>query len=392
MKSKTLLLILCATFLGSATAQAQLTDKVSLHGFGTWGYGQTDGNDYLTGSEGGRYDFVEAGFNINAAVASKLRINTQVTWHPQGEALEVALEYVFGEYRISDFFKIRAGKVKHPFGIFSEVYHVGTLRPFLSLAQGVYGPTGIVAEEYNGVGISGSYFGSTWGLEYDLYGGQVLSENEAPFAEEEHEDEGGHSRAHLDDAIGGRLRFHTPLEGLEVGVSSYTGTFLEADGAPRQTNMGAHGEYTFNQVTLRAEYVRQTVEETLNTDAFYVEASYQINASLQVAGRYDWLNTTLKEEHHEAEVASSYFDHQDIGFGVNYWLDPSFVFKVAVHSVKGNRFALPGLGANLLDEEHGEEEGGGHEDDINLGKTFESQIPGLDNRTFLFQAGLQFSF
>ena len=39
-----------------------------------------------------------------------------------------------------------------PFGNYTEIYDVGTLRPFYHLPQATYGPTGQIAESYDGIG------------------------------------------------------------------------------------------------------------------------------------------------------------------------------------------------------------------------------------------------
>jgi len=80
--------------------------------------------------------------------------------------------------------KLRAGKVKQPFGISAEVFDVGTRRPFFELPQAVYGPIGLVGESYKGIGFTGSFdVQGGWGLAYDLYGGgQEHKEYVAPEA------------------------------------------------------------------------------------------------------------------------------------------------------------------------------------------------------------------
>jgi hypothetical protein len=50
-----------------------------------------------------------------------------------------AYDYGFAEWRFSDALRLHAGRMKHPFGIYSEIFDVGTLRPFYTLSQSVYG-------------------------------------------------------------------------------------------------------------------------------------------------------------------------------------------------------------------------------------------------------------
>ena len=70
---------------------------------------------------------------------------------------DVELDYAFAEWFVSDALKIRMGRVKHPFGLYGEIFDVGTLRPFYLLPQSIYGPNGFTAKAYNGVGLTGNY-------------------------------------------------------------------------------------------------------------------------------------------------------------------------------------------------------------------------------------------
>ena len=70
---------------------------------------------------------------------------------------EFSLDWGFAEYRIHDLLRLRAGKMKNPFGIFMEVKDVGTLRPFFSLPYSIYGAGNMASEAYLGAGLTGSY-------------------------------------------------------------------------------------------------------------------------------------------------------------------------------------------------------------------------------------------
>ncbi len=104
------------------------------------------------------------------------------TERPTGISISPAI--TTGATTFSQKLKLRAGKVKQPFGISAEVFDVGTRRPFFELPQAVYGPIGLVGESYKGIGFTGSFdVQGGWGLAYDLYGGgQEHKEYVAPEA------------------------------------------------------------------------------------------------------------------------------------------------------------------------------------------------------------------
>jgi hypothetical protein len=114
---------------------------------------------------------------LSARPVEKLRVSTLFELEQQegAQKLEPALEYAFAEWKFSEALRVRAGRVKLPFGIYTEILDVGTLRPFFTLPQGVYGPTGTVVPGYNGIGLTGRWsHGGTWALQYDVYGGGHL--------------------------------------------------------------------------------------------------------------------------------------------------------------------------------------------------------------------------
>ena len=104
----------------------------------------------------------------------KLSIVAQI----RGEAVNgddnFELDYAFAGWSFSDALELRIGRVKHPYGIYGEIFDVGTLRPLYQLARSVYGPVGFTARAYNGVGLSGWLdWDSGWALQYDVYYGQI---------------------------------------------------------------------------------------------------------------------------------------------------------------------------------------------------------------------------
>jgi hypothetical protein len=322
----------------SAIAQDS-SERVAVHGFGEWAYGKTNGNQYLVGDHGGRYDDASLALNVVASVTERLRIVGEAAWHDNPEGAEAHLHYSFAEWTFSDKLKLRAGKVKQPFGISGEVFDVGTLRPFFELPQSVYGPTDLVGESYKGIGFTG-YVGlkGGWGLTYDLYGGgQELEEYKAPanvLLGIEFTESTGLERTR--NMVGGRVVAETPVLGLLLGASSYTGHEL---GSGRRTGVGAQVEYLAGPWSVRSEFTHETVKEELVANASYVEVAYHIDPHWQIAGQYDRLTTALLPVPEPA--APSLLHHEEVALGLNYWWNPNFVFKLSFHHVDGNRFAGP---------------------------------------------------
>ena len=81
----------------------------------------------------------------------------------------------------------------------------------------------------------------------------------------------------------------------------------------------------------------------------------------QVAARYEWMSMEVVD----AVVSltpDSFFEHQSAAVGVNYWINPNFVLKVAYHIANGNRCARPSELADLI----AAFQQGGFEEETNL--------------------------
>ena len=341
--------------------------ETSFHGFGNWAYGDTNHrNDYTVGETDGSYDNFTGGLNFSAQPHEQLRVQGQIEAHQD----EVEFEWMFAEWYFDEMLQARVGRSKHPFGIYSEIHDIGTLRPFFTVPTSVYGPNGISAESYDGIGFTGRYdFAASWGLAYDLYGGQISLEEESPLAvlEEDDEEEMGHGGHKAKNVIGGRLVLQTPIEGLSVGSSAYWGQVRTHEASHDHLVWGFQGEYLTDDISIRTEYYHHTEGDDLTVDAVYVEAAYRFFEKFQLAGRWEWSDDDADGS---GGLPSSLKEHQEVAVGLNYWFTPNFVMKTSYHHIWGNRFAFPS--------------------EDRLTTTIESGL--LRDKTDMVVAGLQFSF
>lgn len=346
--------------LAAPTMAANLSDSTNIHGFGGWAYGQTNGSDYLTGSEEGDYGNAEFYLNIQSQPSEKLSISAQVGWLNDSVESYVDFDFAFAEYAFSHAARVRIGRVKHPYGIYGEIQRVGTLRPFLTLPQGIYGPFGLIGNGYNGVGLTGDvYTDNGWELGYDLYGGQLQDDLALPNLlvwaftgdPDQFNDGIGRFEERLDELIGFRLNVSTPVAGLRFGFSGYTGTLnseLFADGTNREL-LGAHLEYQDKGLLIRAEYMNLEQGEPPNgrdhvdalIDSYYLEAAYRFTNHWELAARYDVLDEEISVGGVDAVLPrfiEESTNHEDLSFGVTYWFDSHFAVKASYHMVTGLAF------------------------------------------------------
>lgn len=370
MSRRVVIALAVATVALARSARADdLAERVQLHGFGSWTFGDTNVNRYLAGEPDREYRNTTLGLSVDANPSERLRVVGQAFWRNTDEGTKADFDYAFAEWKFSDSFRLRAGQVKMPFGIYSEVARIGTLRPFLDLPQGVYGPIGLTGEHYRGVGITGrKALGTRWALAYDAYGGGMVLEEFLPpeaFLLGEPTDVSTEFEE-TNDLIGARIVLETPVDGLRFGSSAYTGK--ETGVNARRTVYGFQAEYATGPWSLRSEFAHETVKDDLKVDGFYVEAAYRLSPHWQVAAQYDHLTSAVFEAPDPA--VPSLLDHEEFAVGLNYWFSPGFALKLDYHRVDGNRFAAPDL------EEFAE--------------TVESGR--LNTKTNLVQFGAQFSF
>lgn len=348
-RAKTTLSIAMITLaLASATTAGAESGAIEIHGYGGWSYGRSNASDnrYLASSREGESEYTNLAVAFAAQPSERVRINAQVWWEAAAGEEELAtVDFAFGEWRVSDALRLRLGKVKHPFGIYTEVFDVGTIRPLFWLPQSVYGSSGTVAEAYHGIGITGSTFtDNDWRLEYDGYIGEVrldhsdladaFEDAEAPEDAEAIESD----EVDLRDLVGGRLTVTLPVFEVRLGLSAYTGR-LEIASGERHSCLGAHAEYLSDAWSLRSEYTRLRESAALTSNALYLELARRLDAAWQIAARID--HSDLQLDGIDTSAAPSLLEHQDLTVGLNYWFDPDFVVKLSASRVDGNRFAAP---------------------------------------------------
>ncbi len=339
--------------LPSAGSAAGPLDTVEIHGFGGWAYGNTDHLSYAVGTPDGKYDNAEFALNVSAHPSPRLSVVAQVfsrADNSTADSQSARLDYAFAEWFVSDALKIRIGRVKHPFGLYGEIFDVGTLRPFYLLPQSIYGPNGFTAKAYNGVGLTGSHsFRSGWGIQYDLYGGEIEGDFEVPGVLSTDPSLFLEPKVSLGftvkDTIGGRFVVSTPIEGLSIGASAYQGdeTLGLSVAVPetRQAYIG-HAEYVNDRWTARTEWGTLENRNQFTEKGGYGELAYMMTEKWQLAVRgEDWtLDFPGTDLSTLPSILPQLMEHREAAVGVNYWFGPSFVVRLEVHQVKGNRFAF----------------------------------------------------
>ncbi len=116
----------------------------SWHGFLSQGYVHTSDNQFLGDSTDGSADFSEAGLNAAWNATRQLLLSGQVLYRRAGEAkpMGTRIDYAILDWRLHDQLDaglgLRIGRLKNPYGFYSETRDVAATRPGVILPEGTY--------------------------------------------------------------------------------------------------------------------------------------------------------------------------------------------------------------------------------------------------------------
>jgi hypothetical protein len=314
--------------------------SVSVHGFASQGFILTSGNNYLAqDSKHGSFQFSEIGINFTKRLTDKFRTGVQFFAQDLGPTgnYNAKFDWFYLDYRFEDWFGLRAGRLKIPYGLYNEIHDVDSARVPVLLPQSVYP---IQTREFlfaqTGMELYGfKRLGAVGALDYRLFAGTVFVDAATltpPGA-------GYDLRFNVPYVAGGRLLWETPLQGLRLG-GSLEAIHLDATAfvpdAMRTTlaveNRSlltvASAEYARESLVLTAEYSRwqtkQTSADPSNnisgvSERAYVMGTYRVTPWFQdgiyYALHYPDVHNRDGADHRQHDLAMT------MRFDINnYWL------------------------------------------------------------------------
>src|SRR5258708_5222788 len=143
------LMVVASLVLATSKASAAGADTpvgigaVEAHGFASQGFLLSSGNNYLAKSKSGSFEFSEIGINFTNQLTDRLRFGVQLFAHKLGPTGDygATMDWFYMDYRFADWFGIRAGRTKLPFGLYNEVNDIDAARVPILLPQSIYSVT-----------------------------------------------------------------------------------------------------------------------------------------------------------------------------------------------------------------------------------------------------------
>lgn len=193
--------------------------NLETHGFVSFGYLKSWGNNWLGETLDGTDEFWEAAGNVIARPMDHLRLGAQLFVRDLGEYGngKVELDWAYADWRQLDAFGVQVGRVKMPFGLFCESLDVDAGRTSVFLP--VMYPTRAREILLSTDGVK--FYGSLGSVDWACYAGQRQLQEDGDFASYFAYRFGLDSVQSIeaDSVVGGMLHWYTPVAGLAARVS-----------------------------------------------------------------------------------------------------------------------------------------------------------------------------
>ena len=321
----------------------ELSDRIRINGYANFEF-EKQIEEQGFGDPNGSFDADQLDLVFNVQAAERIRAAVDVSWE-HGVATEddrgnVALEYGFMEYAVSDAFKIRVGKMLTPFGIFNEIH---TAKPaFLTVkeAASLNKTDRIVEDAFR--------FYPRWGAGIALHGDIAMGDSNLIYDALVANGEQDHTNPFEEDdnsvkSFTGRVRFE-PSESFRFGYSFY----FDKDQATfgRVVSNGLELEAQWRRLRIWSEAAIGSLKApdgTARTQVgFYVQPSLHLGKGITPYLRVDFVDP------------DSGPDDQGWDFivGINWEISRNFMLKAEnnrFHGGDGSSLGtLPGNGYNEI--------------------------------------------
>lgn len=351
-----------ALLLGAATVKGSepTWNNFQWGGFVSQGYIVNTGrNDYLGNSSHGTFDFRE--YAVNGSWSrGKLRVGAQAFGQKLGVYGDdkIKLDWAIADYQATQWFGVRAGRVKMPRGLFNEALDLDAVRPYVLLPQSVYDPR---LRDFNASFDGGMAYGNipagrAGSFDYRAFGGKVGIDDKSGANDYFNSDRTMTNLAiSMKSMVGATLFWNTPVNGLRAGYSYSRFNDLSSLRNSGNTPAGLHTktarryprhlfstEYAIGNWTLDAEYGREKgryVGNFINTvrvidirsdnTSGYVAVSRRLGRQFEIGAyhdRYDEENgtTTTTKKHQYDSAVSLRYDYNE-----------HLLFKIEAHVYDG---------------------------------------------------------
>lgn len=350
---------------------------VQFGGFISQGYLKSTHNNYPVDTVDGTFDFREAALNASTTFGSHLRVGVQVFAQKLGKygGDKPILDWAIADYNFRPEFGVQVGRIKYPQSLYSDVLDLDMVRPFILLPQSIYDAR---LRDFQASLDGGMAYGSTdigrSSFDYKVFYGDIpiktdsgaadYLNNSAFFATPP-----GVTDVGMDSVRGATLSWNTPVPGLRFGANYSHFTNLVASGpfafVPAMTARitvtklsfeGLSAEFMNGPWTFAGEYqlvnfevivappalLGPPVRDHLRMRNYYLSASRRLGAKFEIGAYYSGARDIVSSS---TPTAPSDLYRRDLALAVRYNVSDHLLFKLEVHTLRGNKamFNVPGI-------------------------------------------------
>ena len=336
MKARHIVALAIGVAVAPQIAQAQIADRLSIHGYLTQGYGIADGGQIFGIDETGTSNYGNAALQFRYGISSSDYVVMQFAHRQLGKSSlvynenEITVDWAYYGRRIGDA-EIKVGRMPIPAGIYNEVRDVGVLLPFYRAPFNFYLEGSYTSETVDG--LVGSYvFGADkpWNVEVAGYVGQWDMDDRT--------DNGSvweQQTVRATGAAGGQVWVNTPLDGIRVGAggSRYnTHDVWTVGGLWKEWHASIDAQLPF--VTAQAEHrYIQFPNGYYNTSYAYI--GIHPISGLTLNGMYDVADVAADIEFSGMPINLNMDYNDEITVGASYAVSPNLVLKGELHRSTG---------------------------------------------------------
>ena len=277
----------------------ELGDDLSLHlsGYATLGY--TDSENSENGTTSGDFNPIfHLLYGDKWMLEGEIELNTDS--NPGG--IQDELGYLALNYFLNDYVTFQIGKFLSPIGQFRQNLHPSWINKLGSAPLG-FGHDGAAPISNTGIQLRGGFPLAETKINYAFFianAPELVREEGHGDDEDEIElelnTEANFSRHNKTNQFGGRIGFQ-PVSNFELGISYARAKAKYKNEESRNYQVSGIDFYYrpdfMKELTLRGEYLRTFLGSGGNSDsesktleAYYCQASYQLNSKVELVGRY----------------------------------------------------------------------------------------------------------
>lgn len=326
--------VVTATLLGLMAPAFAADDpfadlNLESHGYVSFGYLKSWGNNWLGETLDGTEEFWEAAANVIARPMDHLRLGAQLFVRDLGEYGngQVEIDWAYADWRFSDALGVQVGRVKMPFGLFCESLDVDAGRTSVFLPVMYPSRAREILLSTDGA----KFYGSVADFDWAFYGGQRQLQDDGDFASyfAYRFNLGNVDSIEADSVVGGMLHWYTPIDGLAARVTLARLDDLDLTGTTvgNTANVALHIPYWWagmfsliyekGPVTICSEYQRYYAQnqllitpnapvpaieanETTRTDSAYLSCTWNYRPWLSFYGSIEGAWSDPTNRHGEA--------------------------------------------------------------------------------------------